>query len=33
MKKDQVDLERQLWEERRAIYRKHEEKVKIARTK
>ncbi|KAI0921979.1 hypothetical protein AcW2_006798 [Taiwanofungus camphoratus] len=33
MKKEQADLERSLWEERRAIQRKHEEKVKVARTK
>ncbi|PFH52568.1 hypothetical protein AMATHDRAFT_46121 [Amanita thiersii Skay4041] len=33
MKKDQDDLERRLWEERRAIQRKHEDKVKIAKTK
>lgn len=33
MKKEQADLERRLWEERRAIHDKHEEKVKIARTK
>lgn len=33
MKKDQDDLERQLWEDRRAIHEKYEEKVKIAVTK
>ncbi|KAH7930045.1 hypothetical protein BV22DRAFT_85863 [Leucogyrophana mollusca] len=30
---EQNELERQLWEERRAIHRKYEEKVKVARTK
>ncbi|PCH41599.1 alpha/beta-hydrolase, partial [Wolfiporia cocos MD-104 SS10] len=33
MQKEQADLERQLWEERRAILHKHEEKVRVARTK
>jgi len=33
MKKEQADLERQLWEERRAIQQKHERKVKVAITK
>ncbi|KAH7916145.1 hypothetical protein BJ138DRAFT_1097344 [Hygrophoropsis aurantiaca] len=33
MRDEQKDLERQLWEERRAIHRKYEEKVKVARTK
>ncbi|THH20289.1 hypothetical protein EW146_g1042 [Bondarzewia mesenterica] len=33
MKKEQEKLEKQLWEERLAIKRKHEEKVKVARTK
>ncbi|KAH7888087.1 hypothetical protein F5I97DRAFT_950711 [Phlebopus sp. FC_14] len=33
LQEEQRDLERQLWEERSAIQKKHEEKVKIARTK
>ncbi|RDB20544.1 hypothetical protein Hypma_012457 [Hypsizygus marmoreus] len=33
MKKEQDGLERQLWEERRDIYRKYEDKVKVATTK
>ncbi|KAK2466401.1 hypothetical protein APHAL10511_002043 [Amanita phalloides] len=33
LKQAQDELERRLWEERRAIHRKHEEKVKIAKTK
>ncbi|KAG6850165.1 hypothetical protein H0H93_000292 [Arthromyces matolae] len=33
LKQEQEDLERQLWEERRDIVRKYEEKVKIATTK
>jgi len=33
MKKEQDELERQLWEDRRAIHKKYEEKVKIAVTK
>ncbi|KAG5654653.1 hypothetical protein H0H81_009901 [Sphagnurus paluster] len=33
LKKEQDELERQLWEDRRNIYRKYEEKVKIATTK
>jgi hypothetical protein len=33
MKNEQDDLERQLWEDRRAIYKKYEEKVKVAVTK
>jgi len=33
MKQDQDALERQLWEERRSIYRKYEEKLKAAKTK
>ena len=33
MKREQADLERQLWDERGAIVRKHEEKVKVACTK
>ncbi|KZT26901.1 hypothetical protein NEOLEDRAFT_1061790 [Neolentinus lepideus HHB14362 ss-1] len=33
MKQEQADLESQLHEERKAILRKHEEKVKLARTK
>ncbi|TFY58570.1 hypothetical protein EVJ58_g6344 [Rhodofomes roseus] len=33
MRRDQTDLERQLWDERRAILSKHEEKVKVARIK
>ncbi|EMD40994.1 hypothetical protein CERSUDRAFT_44748, partial [Gelatoporia subvermispora B] len=33
IKKEQGDLERQLWDERQAIVRRHEDKVKIARTK
>ncbi|CCM04035.1 uncharacterized protein FIBRA_06192 [Fibroporia radiculosa] len=33
LKKEQADLERQLWDERKAIQRKHEEKIKVARNK
>ncbi|KAF8743830.1 hypothetical protein AX14_000236 [Amanita brunnescens Koide BX004] len=33
LKQAQDDIERRLWEERRSIQRKHEEKVKIAKTK
>ena len=33
MKTEQDDLERRLWEERRAIHKTYEEKVKIALTK
>ncbi|KAH9918146.1 uncharacterized protein B0H18DRAFT_1086887 [Fomitopsis serialis] len=33
IRKEQADLERRLWDERAAILRKHEEKVKVARTK
>ncbi|KAL7282045.1 hypothetical protein ACG7TL_003512 [Trametes sanguinea] len=33
MRAEQADLERQLWKERREIQRKHEERVKTARTK
>jgi len=33
MKTEQADLERRLWEERRAIQRSHEDKVKMAQTK
>lgn len=33
MKKEQDDLERQLWEDRRGIHKKYEEKVKVAATK
>ncbi|KAI0356681.1 alpha/beta-hydrolase [Trametes cingulata] len=33
MRAEQADLERQLWRERREIQRKHEERVKTARTK
>ena len=33
MKAEQTELERQLWRVRRDIQRKHEEKVKAARTK
>jgi hypothetical protein len=33
MKKEQDDLERQLWEDRRTIHKTYEEKVKIAITK
>jgi hypothetical protein len=33
MKKEQDDLERRLWEDRRAIHKKYEEKVKVAVTK
>ena len=33
MKTEQNELERQLWHERREIQRKHEERVKTARTK
>lgn len=33
MKQDQDSLERQLWEERRSVHRKYEEKLKAAKTK
>ncbi|KAF9468856.1 hypothetical protein BDZ94DRAFT_1244758 [Collybia nuda] len=33
MKDEQDKIERQLWEDRRAIYKKYEEKVKVATTK
>lgn len=33
LREEQKDLERQLWEERLAIHRKHENKVKVAQTK
>ncbi|EJF63051.1 alpha/beta-hydrolase [Dichomitus squalens LYAD-421 SS1] len=33
MKSEQIELERQLWHERREIQRKHEERVRTARTK
>jgi len=33
MKQDQDTLERQLWEERRSVHRKYEEKLKAAKTK
>ncbi|KAF9224350.1 alpha/beta-hydrolase, partial [Gyrodon lividus] len=33
LQQEQKDLEQQLWEERHAIHKKHEEKVKVARTK
>ncbi|KIJ19850.1 hypothetical protein PAXINDRAFT_107328 [Paxillus involutus ATCC 200175] len=33
LQQEQKDLEQQLWEERRAIHRKHEEKVRVARAK
>ena len=33
MKNEQDELERQLWQDRRNIYRKYEEKVKVAQTK
>ncbi|KAH9894168.1 hypothetical protein C8Q73DRAFT_694767 [Cubamyces lactineus] len=33
MRAEQADMERQLWKERREIQRKHEERVKTARTK
>ena len=33
LKNDQVLLEKRLWEERQAIQKRHEEKVKVARTK
>ena len=33
MKEEQDDLERQLWEDRRNIHRKYEEKVKVATTR
>ncbi|GLB33431.1 putative protein of unknown function (DUF2458) [Lyophyllum shimeji] len=33
LKKEQDDLERQLWEERRNIHRRYDEKVKVATTK
>ncbi|KIL00457.1 hypothetical protein PAXRUDRAFT_821650 [Paxillus rubicundulus Ve08.2h10] len=33
LQQEQKDLEQQLWEERRAIHTKHEEKVRVARAK
>ncbi|KAG0698846.1 Alpha/Beta hydrolase protein, partial [Suillus ampliporus] len=33
LREEQKDLERQLWEERLAIHKKHENKVKVAQTK
>lgn len=33
LKNDQILLEKRLWEERQAIQKRHEEKVKVARTK
>lgn len=33
MKRDQNALERRLWDERNAILKKYEDKVKVARTK
>jgi hypothetical protein len=33
MKEEQDKLEKQLWEEREYIRRRHEEKVKVAKTK
>ncbi|KAG2071918.1 hypothetical protein BDR04DRAFT_1097576 [Suillus decipiens] len=33
LREEQKDLEKQLWEERQAIHRKHENKVKVAQTK
>ncbi|KAG2159060.1 uncharacterized protein EDB93DRAFT_1283722 [Suillus bovinus] len=33
LREEQTDLERQLWEERLAIHRKHENKVKVTQTK
>jgi len=33
MKQEQDKLEKQLWKERQAIKKKHDEKVKIAKTK
>lgn len=33
MKQDQDILERQLWEERRSVHRKYEEKLKATKTK
>ncbi|KAG1739838.1 uncharacterized protein EDB91DRAFT_1134042 [Suillus paluster] len=33
VREEQKDLERQLWEERLAIHKKHENKVKVAQTK
>lgn len=33
MKQDQNTLERQLWEERRSVHKKYEEKLKAAKTK
>lgn len=33
MRREQADLERKLWDERGAIVRKHEDKVKVACTK
>ncbi|KAG8218316.1 hypothetical protein J3R82DRAFT_3930 [Butyriboletus roseoflavus] len=33
LRHEQNELERQLWEERQAVHKKHEERVKVARTK
>lgn len=33
MKDEQENIERQLWEDRRAIHKKYEDKVKVAATK
>ena len=33
MKRDQETLEKQLWEERQSIKKKHEEKVKVLKLK
>jgi len=33
LRQEQNELEQQLWEERQAIHKKHEDKVKVARTK
>ena len=33
MKQEQAELEQKLWSERQAIHKKHEDKVKVSRTK
>ncbi|KIP09847.1 hypothetical protein PHLGIDRAFT_18495 [Phlebiopsis gigantea 11061_1 CR5-6] len=33
LKEEQIQLEKRLWDERRAIEKRHEEKVQVARTK
>ena len=33
MQREQAELEKRLWEERQGIEKRHEEKVRVARTK